>query len=150
MTKAAKTRKRGRPSIYSDELAATICTRLAGGESLRRICGDDDMPGESTVHGWLVAEEHKDFETNYQLARQLQADRFADEILEISDDADNDFTAGEKGGKVVNHEHISRSRLRVDTRKWLMSKVAPKVYGDKLQHTGDLTVRYEDSLEDLK
>ncbi len=139
MSQATKTtkRKRGRPSIYSVALATRICTRLAGGESLRHICGDAKMPAESTVHGWLVADEHKDFAARYALARCLQADFFADEILEIADDADNDFTAGKEGGKVVNHEHISRSRLRVDTRKFLMGKLDPKKYGDKLQHTGD-------------
>lgn len=53
----------------------------------------------------------------------------AEEILEISDNTENDRT--ELG--LVNHENINRSRLKVDTRKWLMSKLAPKRYGEKVQ-----------------
>ncbi len=67
--------------------------------------------------------------------------RWADEALEIADDGSNDWMKrqGEDGEVhvIYDHEHIQRSRLRVDTRKWLLSKVLPKVYGDKPQHTGD-------------
>ncbi len=44
---------------------------------------------------------------------------------------------GQAAGWQLNGEHVQRSRLRVDTRKWILSKLAPKRYGDKLQHTGD-------------
>ncbi len=64
----------------------------------------------------------------------------ADELLQIADDATSDITKLESddGREVVNHEHIARSKLRVDTRKWLLSKCLPKVYGDKLlnEHSG--------------
>ena len=71
--------------------------------------------------------------------REAQADRFADEIIEIADDATNDWMErrqGEETVRVVNHEHIQRSRLRVDARKWLMAKLAPKKYGDSVALTG--------------
>ena len=80
-------RKPGRPTVYSDKLAATICGRLAEGESLRTICADDAMPGKSTVLRWLLDGEHKVFRDQYARAREAQADYFADEILAIADDS---------------------------------------------------------------
>lgn len=62
----------------------------------------------------------------------LQAERWAEEVLEIADDSSRDVAENEHGDNVTNHENIQRSRLRVDSRKWLLSKVLPKVYGDKL------------------
>lgn len=131
-------RKPGRPSKYSAELAALICGRIAEGESLRQICRDDAMPGISTVMQWLAAKP--EFVEQYARAREAQQDAWADEILEIADDGRNDWIIreeGEAGGVISNQEHIQRSKLRVDARKWLMSKLAPKKYGDKVTHSGD-------------
>ena len=128
----------GRPSKYSDKLVATICERLIEGQSLREICRDDDMPGERTVYAWLSQRE--DFQQRYALAREAQADLMAEEILDIADNASNDWmerNGDDNEGWQVNGEHIQRSRLRVDSRKWLMSKLKPKKYGDKVQHSGD-------------
>jgi len=125
----------GRPSDYSDELAATICARLMAGESLRDICDDDDMPGRSTVYEWLAA--NSSFADRYARAREVQADTIFDEILTICDDARNDWMEKrDADGAVVgwqeNGEAISRSRLRVDARKWMAGKLRPKVYGEKV------------------
>lgn len=135
----------GRPSDYTQETADIICSRIAAGESLRTICLDDEMPGQSTVFRWL--ESRLDFREQYARAREAQADFYADEIIKISDDGSNDWmerrSEAEKGagvntGWVLNGEHVQRSRLRVDARKWYASKVAPKKYGDKLisEHSG--------------
>ena len=132
-----KKRKTGRPSLYSDKLAAKICERLAEGETLRSICRDEKMPGKTTVLRWLGDEKNADFRTQYAHAREMQADRFAEEILEIADDGSGDWSTDKDGKKTLDHEHVQRSRLRIDTRKWLMARMAPKKYGDKMQHTGD-------------
>lgn len=139
----------GRPTDYTAEIADAICMRLAAGESLRGICRDDGMPDASTVFRWLAsqAEIYAPFREQYARAREVQADALVDEILEISDDGTNDWMerqseaekgAGVSNGWVLNGEHVQRSRLRVDSRKWFASKVAPKRYGDKIQneHTG--------------
>ena len=136
MTKTTK-KKRGRPSIYSKALAKTICRRLAEGESLRSICKDAAMPAISTVLAWLFDGEHDEFSEQYARARRAQAELRADEVIDLADDNAADWTIDEKGKKVVDHDHIARSRLRVDTRKWVASKLLPKVYGDKVQHTGE-------------
>ena len=134
---APKKRKTGRPSLYTEALAAKICERLAEGETLRSICRDEKMPGKTTVLRWLGDEKNADFRTQYAHAREMQADALFDEALEIADDASGDWSTDKDGKKTLDHEHVQRSRLRVDTRKWAAGKMAPKRYGDKLQHTGD-------------
>ncbi len=139
---AAKTRKvtvkkRGRPSKYTPKLAARICERIADGEPLRSVCRDATMPDKSTVLRWLGNDENAEFRDQYAHAREMQADGLFDEALEIADDVSGDWTEDRDGKKVFDHEHVQRSRLRVDTRKWAAGKLAPKVYGDKMQHTGD-------------
>lgn len=132
-----------RESGYTQELAATICDRLVNGESLRSICRDEGMPAPSTVCLWLT--QNASFAEQYAHAREAQADTLADEILEISDDARNDWMKRNHGeddpGWVVNGEHVQRSRLRIDSRKWIASKLKPRKYGDKLEntHVGDAT-----------
>jgi hypothetical protein len=129
-----------RPSDYSAEITTAICIRLGLGESLREICRDEDMPSKSTVMRWLAA--HSEFRDQYASAREAQADYYAEEIIEISDDASNDWMLRNRGEgeteEVENKEVLARSRLRVDTRKWLMARMAPKKYGDKVvqEHTG--------------
>lgn len=126
-----------------------ICERLAKGESLRSICLDDDMPDKSTVLKWL--REDADFSAQYARARELQAEHYLDEIIQIADDSTDDIIflteqneeVGEGAVARLKHSAIQRARLQVDTRKWAMSKLAPKKYGEKqeVEHSG--TVRNE-------
>lgn len=109
----------GRPSIYTDELAARICERLSHGESLRSICRDDDMPDRCTVRAWAL--DIPKFSAQYARAREIGWSDVAEDLLDIADDPTGDAV---------------RDRLRVDTRKWLLSKMLPKVYGDKTQVVG--------------
>ncbi len=119
---------------YSDEVGEAICVRLIEGESLREICEDPDLPSQRTVYRWLAAE--RTFWQLYARAREAQMDRWAEEIVEIADDASNDYiertgTDGEVE-RVLDPEAVQRSKLRIDTRKWVMSKLAAKRYGDKV------------------
>lgn len=118
----------------SDEVGEAICVRLIEGESLREICEDPDLPSQRTVYRWLAAE--RTFWQLYARAREAQMDRWAEEIVEIADDASNDYiertgTDGEVE-RVLDPEAVQRSKLRIDTRKWVMSKLAAKRYGDKV------------------
>jgi hypothetical protein len=126
------TPKIGRPSTFTEEIATEICNRMAQGQSVRAICLDDDMPAQSTVYKWLT--ENDAFSEQYALARAEQAHHMGEEILEIADDGTNDWIEKEnKDGSTymaLNHEHVQRSKLRVDSRKWLMSKLLPKKYGE--------------------
>lgn len=126
---------KGRTTKYTKALADKICERLAQGESLRRICADESFPHESTVRNWAV-ENRNGFFTQYARARDIGLDAMAEETLDIADDGQNDWmesfnSEGESIGWKLNHEHVQRSRLRIDARKWYLSKMAPKRYGDK-------------------
>lgn len=90
------------------------------------------MPSQSSVYKWL--EDNDAFAEQYTRARTRQAEFMLDEIIEIADDTTLDTEYGDSGPK-ANSEWISRSKLRVDARKWAMSKLAPKKYGDKLDVT---------------
>ena len=131
----------GRPTIFTAELCLAICTRISVGESMRSICRGDDMPALTTVMYWLNDPDKKDFLKQYKDAKDIQADLMAEDIVDISDNSTNDYMERELAGgliiEVVNSEHIQRSRLRVDTRKWVASKLKPKKYGDKLDLTSD-------------
>jgi len=121
-----------RPSKFTKVCAEKICARLMQGESLRRICMDDGMPDRATVFRWM--QQHESFRDQYAHARSVQADTLVDEILDIADDGQNDtYVDGESGAERTNYDVIARSKLRVDARKWLAGKLAPKKYGEKIQ-----------------
>jgi len=128
-------RQRGGQTVYTQEAADEICRRLAEGETLRQICKDQHLPGESTVRNW-VTDDREGFAAHYARAREAGYQRMADEIIEISDDGSNDWMKRndeDNEGYSLNGEHVQRSRLRVETRKWLLSKALPKIYGEKIQ-----------------
>lgn len=116
--------KAGRPSGFSTAVADEICARIMDGESLRAICLDDHMPGRRTVFEWLDNDAHEDFRARYAHARARAAEAFEDEIIDVA--------------RAATAEDAAAKRLHVDTLKWVMSKRAPKVYGDKVtqEHTG--------------
>lgn len=130
--------KPGRPTIFSAEIAAAICERLANGESLLAICRDLAMPNRSTVYRWLAAD--KEFCDKYARAREAQADYLAEQALEIADTPQIGIKTktGPNGMETTEGDMIEHRRLQVDTRKWFAAKVAPKKYGDKIttEHSG--------------
>ena len=132
-------KKRGRPTKYNNKLGKKICERISAGESVREIVKDDKMPSSSTIFRWLLDERYKLFWEQYEKARNIQAELMFEELLEIADNGSNDWvlrTGNEdKEWWIQNGEAMSRSRLRVDTRKWYLSKVLPKKFGEKLDLT---------------
>lgn len=132
---------RGRPTKYTEAIATEICQRVGEGETLNQVCRSENMPARPTVVSWVL-ENRAGFSDRYARARDLQMEHWADEVIDVADDGTNDFmekSSGddEKSSWVLNGEHVQRSRLRIDSRKWLLSKLKPERYGDKIQHTGD-------------
>lgn len=123
----------GRPSIYTKELADEICRRLAAGESLRSITRLPDMPAESTVRAWAV-DDYEGFSAQYARAREIGYHGLFDEILEIADTTQEGVKTVRKatGIEETTADMIEHRRLRVDARKWMLSKALPKIYGDKI------------------
>lgn len=127
---------RGRPLTYTVELAETICAELVKGRTLRAVCRDEGMPPEGTVRLWAL-DDRDGFAARYAKAREIGYLTMADELLEIADDDRGDLAeVGEDGRRRMDTEFVGRSRLKLDTRKWLLSKALPKLYGDKLAVTG--------------
>jgi hypothetical protein len=149
----------GRPSKYTEAIGLEICERIAFGEPVRQICLLDHMPDERTIYRWLVV--NADFRQQYSRAKEAQQDKFDEELLDIADDARNDWIEreNERTGKTfisLNEEAVARARLRVSTRQWLMGKHKPKKYGDKvvLEHSGgtnnSLTILTEQRRAELR
>lgn len=135
---AEEKKKVGRPTDYTQELADIICEELSEGKSLRTICRAEDMPAVRTIFYWLRT--YEEFLHQYTRAKEESADALIEEMLEIADDGSNDYMTITKGNfdyNVEDREVTNRSRLRVDTRKWIASKLKPKKYGDKLDLTSD-------------
>ena len=123
-----------------------ICDQLATssmgiGKILAAGYGGLPLPSYSRFMQWM--DDEPVLLDLYSRAKEAQADFMADEILEIADDARNDWMDREdpdNPGFRLNSEQIQRSKLRVDTRKWLASKLKPKKYGDKLEQTHKASV----------
>lgn len=130
----------GRHTSYTEELAKEICIRLSTGETLISICKTEGYPHYATIMRWLheKSDFQQTFREKYARAREDQADFWADEIIEVADDAKYDWTERIAKGKatiVCDHEHVHRSQLRVDARKWIASKLKPKKYSEKFIQT---------------
>lgn len=129
----------GRPSKWNAEIADLICEQLASGMTLNQVCKQDGMPDEKTVRNWAL-DDVNGFSPKYTRARELGYLKMADELIEIADTP----VIGEKtvekltGFEVTRGDMIERARLKVDTRKWMLSKMLPKIYGDKIavDHSG--------------
>jgi hypothetical protein len=109
--------------MYDQEAADRVCALLSEGKSLRYAAGEVGLT-HTTILGWVDAQPA--FSDQYTRARQVGYQLLSDELLEIADDKTEADT--------------NRARLQVDTRKWMLSKMLPKTYGDKLttEVTGNL------------
>lgn len=121
---------------YDEQKALYICERLAtSSHGLARICSEEGLPKVTTVFKWLRL--NPDFAQLYALAREAQGQFLADETLDIADETKEDYVKrlnyqGGLEGWEVNGEAISRSKLRIDTRKWHAAHLAPHKYGERL------------------
>lgn len=116
-----------RPSEFNPEVAERICFAIVEGQSLTKLCErDKSLPNWTTIFKWRRVNE--EFDHAYAQAREMRAELWADEIIDIADEPAKDMAA------------VTRARLRVDTRKWLLSKLLPKIYGDKLEVSGNVTL----------
>ena len=129
--------KRGRPTLYNKELAERICDRIAAnGISLAKICAMyDDMPTPETVYQWI--HKYPDFSEMYMIAKQRQCIALTDEILCIADNSDGDTKEDRFGNVVCDAEYVARSKIRIETRKWLAARFMPRLFGDKMHVVND-------------
>lgn len=129
----------GRPTDYSEELAGQICDRISSSDLGIRAIAKEFNLNPDTIFAWIY--RHPRFSERYARAKETQQEFLAEQILDIADDGSNDYMTIRKGDETYNvedREVTTRSKLRVETRKWLMSKLAPKKFGEKA--TVDLNV----------
>ena len=113
-----------------DEMFERIIKGIAeDGESLRSVLQRHSMPSNETFYKWLEADENKS--KQYARACEERADSIFEEILEIADENALDISMDDEGKYTINGEVVQRSRLKVDARKWMLSKMNPKKYGEK-------------------
>jgi hypothetical protein len=135
-----------RPSTFTPELGDTICGLIAERKSLRQIASIEGMPRMSTIMEWMLKgergdEQYRAFAEQYARAKEMMAEFFEDDMLEIADNKTDDFKRDasgnivfdEAGNPVIDHAGVARAKLQIDTRKWIASKLKPKKYGDKVQ-----------------
>lgn len=130
----------GRKPTYDKSIVDEIFARVSKGETLSKICKEDQMPARTTVLLWV--DQDSDIADKYARAKQAQLRYWADEVIEIADDSSGDIVmkTDRKGRQyeAVDYENIQRARLRVDSRKWLLSKLLPREYGERItqEHIG--------------
>lgn len=130
--------------MWSPETKARVLERIAAGESVRQICRDEGMPSWTAIARWL--KEDASFREQYVRAKEDGAEAMADDILEIADNASNDWMERndkDNPGWVFNGEAARRSQIRIDARKWLLAKTQPKKYGDRLDVDANVTCKVD-------
>jgi hypothetical protein len=117
-----------RIAAFGEEKVFILISEGAFYEDIAKLC-------DVSRHGlmrWLEANEDA-----YASAREARGHKIAEDILQIADDGRNDTFIDDNGRRQVDQDVLGRSRLRVDTRKWLASKMLPTIYGDRQILAGD-------------
>ena len=111
------------------DLAKKVLEGMHGGRSCFKACQAAGVP-HSTFIGWVNVDP--ELADRYTRAREDLIERMAQEVLELSD-----VDVGLQPDGKKDWAAVQKHKLQVDTRKWLLSKLAPKKFGDKLELTGD-------------
>jgi hypothetical protein len=115
-TTVATKRYGGRQPMYNAEISAEICDRLAHGESLLSICRTEGFP--TFVAVWYWRQKYPEFQEAYAAAREMQAEHFVDEIMDLSDDPRNE-----------DGDHLAWSKERIRSRQWMAARVLKSEFG---------------------
>lgn len=123
--------------MYSPEQIETlfnsVLLEIEKWRPVRQILQDEWMPSWPTFYIWLANDEEKT--KRYARACDVRAETIFDEMLEIADDNSKDIKVDKDGNEIVNQDNIQRARLKIDARKWVLGKLNPKKFGDKLDMT---------------
>jgi len=120
----------GRPTTYTQKIGIRLCELIANGKSVPAACKQMNL-SFGTVMQWST--ENEKFAELYAQAREWRTELLMEELQEISDNG-NTPAKGKKGSRPL-HDNVERARLRVDTRKWIIVKMLPKKYSDKVDHS---------------
>jgi hypothetical protein len=127
---ATEKRKVGRPTIKTDVLKNELCRLIAeDGLSARKACITVGLTFQ-TFWEWLSKD--KEFTEQYTRAKELQAENYADQIVEIADEPP-ELVVDDAGAARIDSAFVQHQKIRIDSRKWVASRLLPKKYGDKIQ-----------------
>lgn len=128
-----------------EELFTKIFSAIENGDSLRKALASVKLSSK-TFYEWLDYEGNEEKVKQYARACEDRADFMADEILDIADSSEGDLYVDDNGDTKIDGNTVQRARIQIDARKWLMSKMAPKKYGDKLdiEQSGSLTLQWNE------
>lgn len=142
-TKKKPKKKMGRPTDYTVALAKEICDKMVACGSLKKAIKENKSkwPAETTIYQWIYDMKHPDFTKQYETARKVMVERYLDETIDIAEETPQIVTTifGSKDQEAqvtsTDSAGIARNRLRVDIRKFFMTKILPK-----MRETQDLNV----------
>ena len=129
---------------YNENKFKNILDDIESGCSLRAACRKTNL-NRRDFYKWI--DDSDELKNQYARATTERHDKIFEEILEISDDGSNDNLVDKEGNEKLNAEHVQRSRLRVDSRKWMLGKMNPKKYGDRINV--DQTINERKNVADL-
>ena len=136
----------GRPVVFGIDNPCwfEICKQISEGKSLSTALKSDGMPSYRSA--LMMLQTNLEFRTMYEKAIESRADRLAEEILELADEA---IPANLDGPS--KSAWVQQKRLQVDTRKWVAAKLKPKVYGDRIDvSVTDTRISVSDALKEAK
>ena len=138
----------GRPTDYTPEFGKLICERVAinpvGYSTLRQLY--PDMPNLTTIRAWRLS--IPEFSTRYLEAKQFQAQLLVEEIDDLLP-SEVRFYVDDKGNERIDAPSAAMIIAKINNRKWMAARLAPKIYGDKQHNDTTITVKHEESLKDL-
>ena len=143
--KKAKKQVKQRSQAEREKIIDKVLELMTSGEckSCRKACKKAGV-APNTFLGWVEMASQEippgDLVERYARAREQMIDSLADEILEIADtpqEGERTKVGGQNGTEITTEDMLGHRKLQVDARKWLLSKLAPSKYGDKLEIAGD-------------
>jgi len=117
------------------DIVNRICQHISENKSsLREALKLEGMPDSVTFYKWIDEDSEK--LKQYVRACEERADAIFEDIIEISEDREGRYQ-DEDGNLRIDSGTVQNKRLEIDTKKWVLSKMNPKKYGDKLDVTSD-------------
>ncbi len=138
----------GHPPTYTPEIGAKVCALIEAGASVTDLKACKDLPATSTLFRWVA--RYPEFRRDYEAACEMRAELMCDELIDIADDQSRDWADGGKGERILDREHVQRSKVRIATRQYRIAQLAPKKYGLRRRGAEVEGLTFEEALRELR
>jgi len=116
-----------------DKVFYDIIEQIQAGASVKSILDNPDYPSRTTFYSWI--NKNPDFIELYKTATEIRADGIFDDMLVIADDRSQDRFLDAQGNYQQSMTAVNRARVQLDTRKWVLGRMNPRKYSDKIDIT---------------